>query len=430
MIEIISLILSIISTVGVIAVIILTLSREDSGADTEAVRREIRHEMQSFGAMIKDNQRDIGQMQSERFEDMSRVIADTGASIDRQLTAIRTETNARLERMRDATDRSLEKIRTDNTASLERLRRDNSEQLLEMRKTVDEKLQETLEARITKSFKLVNDRLEQVYKGLGEMQGLAQGVGDLKKVLTNVKTRGIMGEMQLGAILEQIMAPEQYAENIATVPGSKNVVEFAIKLPDRQGNTTWLPIDSKFPGDTYAVLVDAYESGDKAAVDAAAKQLRTRILAEAKDIHEKYVSPPATTDFAIMFLPFEGLYAEVVNRGLVEELQNTYRITVAGPSTMAAMLNSISMGFKTLAIEKRSSEVWQVLGAVKTEFTKFESVLTAAQNRINQANAELDKLVGVRTRAINRKLRTVEQLEEDKTDLLGIGDADYTDDLM
>ncbi|MGN0181258.1 MAG: DNA recombination protein RmuC, partial [Candidatus Ornithomonoglobus sp.] len=265
---------------------------------------------------------------------------------------------------------------------------------------------------------------------LGEMQGLAQGVGDLKKVLTNVKARGIMGEMQLGAILEQIMAPEQYAENIATVPGSKNVVEFAIRLPDRQGNTTWLPIDSKFPSDTYAALVDAYESGDKAAVDAAAKQLRTRILSEAKDIHEKYVSPPATTDFAIMFLPFEGLYAEVVNRGLVEELQNTYRITVAGPSTMAAMLNSISMGFKTLAIEKRSSEVWQVLGAVKTEFTKFESVLTAAQNRINQANAELDKLVGVRTRAINRRLRTVEQLEEDNTDLLGIGDADYTDDLM
>ncbi len=430
MIEIISLILSIISAVGVIAVIILALSREESGADAEAIRREIRHEMQSFGGMIKDNQRDIGQMQSERFDDMSRVIEDTRAAIDRQLTAIRTETDAKLERMRTATDRALEKIRTDNTASLERLRRDNSEQLVEIRKTVDEKLQETLEARITKSFKLVNDRLEQVYKGLGEMQGLAQGVGDLKKVLTNVKTRGIMGEMQLGAILEQIMAPEQYAVNIATVPGSKNIVEFAIKLPDKQGNTTWLPIDSKFPGDAYAALVDAYESGDKAAADTAAKQLRTRILSEAKDIHEKYVSPPATTDFAIMFLPFEGLYAEVVNRGLVEELQNTYRVTVAGPSTMAAMLNSISMGFKTLAIEKRSSEVWQVLGAVKTEFTKFESVLTAAQNRINQANAELDKLVGVRTRAINRKLRTVEQLEEDKTDILGTGDGDYSDDLF
>lgn len=430
MIEIISLILSIISAAGALAVIILLLSREDGGTGTEAVRREIRHELQSFGGMIKDNQRDIGEMQSERFDDMSRVIADTRASIDRQLAAIRTETNAKLERMRDAADRSFEKIRTDNITSLERLRRDNSEHLLEIRKTVDEKLQETLEARITKSFKLVNDRLEQVYKGLGEMQGLAKGVGDLKKVLTNVKTRGIMGEMQLGSILEQIMAPEQYAVNIATVPGSKNVVEFAIKLPDKQGNTTWLPIDSKFPGDTYAALVDAYESGDKAAADAAAKQLRTRILSEAKDIHEKYVSPPATTDFAIMFLPFEGLYAEVVNRGLVEELQNTYRITVAGPSTMAAMLNSISMGFRTLAIEKRSSEVWQVLGAVKTEFTKFESVLTAAQNRINQANAELDKLVGVRTRAINRRLRTVEQLEEDNTDIPGIGDADYTDDLF
>ncbi|MDD6763030.1 MAG: DNA recombination protein RmuC [Clostridiales bacterium] len=429
MTEIILLILSIISAAGIITSVIMMLSHRGGGADTEAVRREISHEMQGFAAMITDNQRSIGQMQAERLEDMNRTAADTRASVDRQLTAIRSEINGRLERMRDESDRALEKIRTDNVTSLERLRRDNSEQLSEMRKTVDEKLQETLEARITKSFQLVNDRLEQVYKGLGEMQGLARGVGDLKKVLTNVKARGIMGEIQLGAILEQIMAPEQYAENVATVPGSKNVVEFAVRLPDRQGNTTWLPIDSKFPGDTYAALTDAYESGDKAAADAAAKQLRTRILAEARDIHEKYVSPPHTTDFAIMFLPFEGLYAEVVNRGLMEELQNSYKITVAGPSTMAAMLNSISMGFKTLAIEKRSSEVWQILGAVKTEFGKFESVLTSAQNRINQANAELDKLVGVRTRAINRRLRTVEQPNEGSTGLL-VTDGGFEEELL
>lgn len=379
----ITLILSIISTIGVIAILISLFMRDEKGADSETIRREIRKEMhgemQWLGGMITENQKQIGEMQSARFADINRTLVETKQTVDRQLK--------------------------------------------EMQKTVDEKLQETLESRITKSFKLVNDRLEQVYKGLGEMQGLAQGVGDLKKVLTNVKSRGILGEMQLGSILEQILAPEQYETNIATVPGSKNVVEFAVKLPDKDGNITYLPIDSKFPGDTYATLVDAYESGDKTMIDAAARQLRSTVLAEARDIHSKYVSPPATTDFAIMFLPFEGLYAEVVNRGLLEELQRTYRITVAGPSTMAAMLNSISMGFKTLAIEKRSSEVWGILSAVKTEFVKFETVLTAAQNRINQANSELDKLVGARTRAINRKLRGVERLEND-TNILDFPEMD------
>lgn len=401
--EIASLILSIISVIGVIVLIMLMLQNKDN--NTDDTRHEIRSAMQSFGGMINDTQREIGDMQTERFTEIHRTISQMQTTLERQLSTSRHETTLQLESVRENTRKSIDA-----------LRKENNEQLQLIRETVDEKLRETLESRITKSFKLVNDRLEQVYKGLGEMQNLAQGVGDLKKVLSNVKTRGIMGEMQLGAILEQILAPEQYAENIATVPDSRNMVEFAIKLPDHDGNITYLPIDSKFPADTYTALLDAYESGDKAAADTAAKALRTRILAEAKSIHEKYVSPPSTTDFAIMFLPFEGLYAEAVNRGLVEELQNNYRIMIAGPSTMAAMLNSIRMGFKTLAIEKRSSEVWEVLGAVKTEFSKFEAILRSTQKRLNQANEELDKLVGTRTRAIVRKLDSVEQLENLLTD--------------
>lgn len=265
---------------------------------------------------------------------------------------------------------------------------------------------------MTQSFRLVNERLEQVYKGLGEMQTLAVGVGDLKKVLSNVKTRGILGEIQLGAILEEILSPEQYAANIATVPGSKNVVEYAVKLPGDDGAPVYLPIDSKFPGDAYVALQDAYDSGSAEAVQAAFQTLSARIKSFAKDIHDKYIEPPHTTEFGIMFLPFEGLYAEVVNRGLVEVLQRDYKVNIAGPSTMAALLNSLQMGFRTVAIQKRSSEVWAILGAVKTEFDKFGDILAATQNRLNQAGAELDKLVGVRTRAIQRKLRSVEKLDD------------------
>lgn len=382
----------IISAVSLLCVIILLFKKQTTADNSESVKQ--------LSAIVSQNQRDIGDMQAERFQ-----------NIEKRLDKMREDTNSALERMRIAYIQSLEKMQKENTAAIDKLRADNAEQLAEIRKTVDEKLQETLESRITKSFKLVSDRLEQVYKGLGEMQNLAQGVGDLKKVLTNVKSRGIMGEIQLGAILEQIMSPEQYDTNVITVPNTRNPVEYAIKLPDRDGNITYLPIDSKFPADTYSALLDAYDSGDKQTVDAAAKSLRLRILGEARDIRDKYVSPPYTTDFAILFLPFEGLYAEVVNRGLVEELQNTYHIMIAGPSTMAAMLNSIQMGFKTLAIEKRSTEVWEILGAVKTEFTKFGDVIAKTQERLNQANNELDKLVGVRTRAIIRKLRSVEKNE-------------------
>lgn len=305
---------------------------------------------------------------------------------------------------------SLENIRRSVDEKLESIRRENLRQLDEMRQTVDEKLQKTLEEKMNKSFSLVNERLEQVYKGLGEMQTLAVGVGDLKKVLSNVKTRGILGEIQLGAILSEILTKEQYEENIATKKGSKNVVEFAIKLPSDGAGTVYLPVDSKFPGDTYSALRDAVESCDKRRIESAQKALVQRIKGEAKDIHDKYIDPPNTTEFAIMFLPFEGLYSEVVNMGLVEVLQREYKVNIAGPSTMAALLNSLQMGFKTLAVQKRSAEVWKILGGVKTEFDKFNDVLVMTQQRLDQANKELDKLVGVRTRQIQRQLKDVESV--------------------
>lgn len=305
---------------------------------------------------------------------------------------------------------SLENIRRSVDEKLESIRRENLRQLDEMRQTVDEKLQKTLEEKMNKSFSLVNERLEQVYKGLGEMQTLAVGVGDLKKVLSNVKTRGILGEIQLGAILSEILSKEQYEENIATKKGSKNVVEFAIKLPADGAGTVYLPIDSKFPGDTYSALREAVESGDRQSIESAKKALVQRIKGEAKNIHDKYIDPPNTTEFAIMFLPFEGLYSEVVNMGLVEVLQREYKVNIAGPSTMAALLNSLQMGFKTLAVQKRSAEVWKILGGVKTEFDKFNDVLVMTQQRLDQANKELDKLVGVRTRQIQRQLKDVESV--------------------
>lgn len=307
---------------------------------------------------------------------------------------------------------AMETIRKSVQEGMHELRAENSRQLEQMRGTVDEKLQKTLDERISQSFKMVNERLEQVYKGLGEMQSLASGVGDLKKVLSNVKTRGVLGEIQLGAILEEILSPDQYIANAVTKPGSKNFVEFAVKMPGNGEETVLLPVDAKFPADAYSQLMDAYDSGDPALIEATGKTLETRIRQFAKDIRDKYIDPPHTTDFGIMFLPFEGLYAEVVRRGMVEPLQRDYHVNVAGPTTMAALLNSLQMGFRTLAIQKRSGEVWKVLGAVKTEFDKFGDVITAAQSRLEQANAELDKLVGVRTRQIQRKLSAVATLSD------------------
>lgn len=305
-------------------------------------------------------------------------------------------------------EQKLENIRRSVESRLNYIQEDNNRKLEEMRKTVDKRLQQSIEEKMNRSFSLVSERLEQVYKGLGEMQNLANGVGDLKKVLTNVKTRGTLGEYQLSAILSEILSPEQYEENVATKKGSRNVVEFAVKLPSDDDKFIYLPIDSKFPGDTYSALRDAIDEGDKVKIDLAAKALIATIKSEAKDIHDKYIDPPYTTEFAIMFLPFEGLYSEVVNRGLVEILQRDYKVNIAGPSTMAALLNSLQMGFKTLAVQKRSAEVWEILGAVKQEFDKFGDVLAATQQRLDQANKELDKLVGVRTRQIQRKLKDVQ----------------------
>lgn len=328
------------------------------------------------------------------------------------------ELNSQLTTRNDTLQKTVNDMLVQIEKRMHDMQEDNNKKLEQMRATVDEKLQKTLEDRISQSFKLVSERLEQVYKGLGEMQTLATGVGDLKKVLSNVKTRGILGEIQLGAILEQILSPEQYETEIATIPNSTNVVEFAVKLPGDDNGFIYLPIDSKFPGDKYATLVDAYDSGDQIAIETAAKDLERSIKLFAKDIRDKYIEVPYTTDFGIMFLPFEGLYAEIVRRGLIEELQEKYKIVIAGPTTMAALLNSLQMGFKTLAIQKRSSEVWQVLGAVKTEFDNFASVLDETRKRLEQANNSLDKLVGVRTRQIQRKLRSVTSLADEETRLL------------
>lgn len=309
-------------------------------------------------------------------------------------------------------EQKLENIRSTVEKKLTYMQEDNNKQLENIRTTVDEKLQNTLENKLNKSFETVSKQLQQVYKGLGEMQNLAVGVGDLKKVLSNVKTRGILGEIQLSAILKEILSPEQYEENVATKKGSRNVVEFAIKLPADDDSFVYLPIDSKFPGDTYAKLVDAMNSGNKEEIEVCSKNLLRTIKSEAKDIHDKYISTPNTTEFAIMFLPFEGLYAEVVNRGMVEVLQREYKVNVAGPSTMGALLNSLQLGFKTLAVQKRSAEVWQILNDVKREFDTFADVLEKTQARLNQANTELDKLVGVRTRKIQSQLSKVQKLEE------------------
>ena len=333
--------------------------------------------------------------------------------------------------MSEANARRLGEMRATLEAQLTQLQQTNATKLDEMRATVDEKLHATLQARLGESFKQVADRLEQVHKGLGEMQTLATGVGDLKHLLTNVKTRGMFGEAQLEALLEQVLVPDQYAAQIATRPGSKHVVDFAIKLPGKSDtlDCLWLPIDAKFPNEDYERLLDAQQRADKADADAAAKGLEARIRLEAKSIADKYIAPPHTTDFAILFLPTEGLYAEVLRRpGLMESLQRDHRITLAGPTTLLAMLGSLQMGFRTLALEKRSSEVWQVLGAVKTEFEKFGSVLAKVKSQTETVLNTLNS-AETRSRAMGRALRQVEALPEPQAQALLPTDtyADPTD---
>ncbi|WP_345811199.1 DNA recombination protein RmuC [Paraburkholderia sp. PREW-6R] len=332
-----------------------------------------------------------------------------------------------LGQLTEANDRRFAEVRATIEQRLKDIEANNSTKLEEMRRTVDEKLHATLEQRLGESFKLVSDRLEQVHRGLGEMQTLAAGVGDLKKVLTNVKTRGTWGEVQLEALLEQILTADQYAKNVATVPKSAERVEFAIRLPGRaeQGSAAtpvWLPVDAKFPREDYERLIDAQERADPVAVEEASRALEARIRAEARTIAEKYVSPPHTTDFALLFLPTEGLYAEVLRRpGLTDLLQRDYRVTIAGPTTLTALLNSLQMGFRTLAIEKRSSEVWQVLGAVKTEFGKFGDVLAKTKAQLETVTRSIEA-AETRTRVMNRRLRDVEALPGDEASGL-LGDA-------
>ncbi len=335
----------------------------------------------------------------ESRRETAQTLAQSYASINQALADDELATEQRLEYLRNTMENRLIAIQGDNNRQLER-----------MRQVVDEKLQTSLDEKLTRSFDSVRQSLQEVYKGIGEMQNLAAGVGDLKKVLSNVKSRGILGEIQLGSILEQILAPSQYEKNVATVPGSSERVEFAVKMPGDGESCVLLPIDAKFPGDSYSHLLEAYESADPERIAARRRILVSQLKKEAKDIQTKYVQSPYTTEFAVMFLPFEGLYAEAVNMGVMEELQRSCHVMIAGPSTMSALLNSLQMGFKTLAIQQNAGEVWRVLGSVRSEFDKFAEVLDSTQKQLDQANKNLDKLVGTRTRAIQRTLKDVQRL--------------------
>ena len=393
--QILLLVILVIAIVLAILVVLLwsKLNRIEQHSPQDALRRELEQQLfglkQDVGAGIQS----LGSSNVQAIAQLSELLKD----------------NQRM--AMEAQRQQLEQLEKSMRTKQENMLFILKEQLEEIRGTVDEKLQTTLEKRISESFKTVSSQLEQVYKGLGEMQSLANDVGGLKKIMSGVKTRGNLGEYQLAAILAEILAPEQYATNVATVPKSSERVEFAVKLPHEDG-TVYLPIDSKFPAETYAQLRDAQESGDRRAVEAAYKNLEAVIKSEAKDIRTKYVAVPYTTNFAIMFLPAEGLYAEVVSRGMVELLQRDYQVNVAGPSTMAALLNSLQMGFKTLAIQQKSNYAWEVLGAVKTEFGKFEESLTKMQRYLDSTSKELDNLITTRSNQMSKRLRDVERLDD------------------
>ena len=359
------------------------------------------------------------QRQQERREDETEQLQ----LLANMLMNSQKENNAALIHMQkennSVIERRLAQVSGDMAKELQRLAENHSKETELVRNAVGEKLDTTLNQRLSQSFNIVNERLEQVYKGLGEMQNLAAGVGDLKKVLSNVKTRGIVGEVQLAALLQETMTQAQYKENIATVPGSRDRVEFALVLPGTGEEPVYLPIDAKFPGDLYSKLVEAYEDGNKENIELRKKELAGRIREEAKSIAQKYVSPPSTTDFAVLFLPFEGLYAEVINLGLVEELNQKFKVTVAGPSTMLALINSLQLGFRTLAIQQQSREVWRVLDNVRTEFSKFADSLDKAKTKMDQAGKELDSLIGTRTRQMQRQLDEVGKLNLGQEDELG-----------
>jgi len=387
------------------------LKKREAGGEAAALAERLDRMTAGFGEAVGKSGLDLQGR-------LGKDVGDLKGSIGRDLAEGRRETAEVLGRVTQTLEQRFEKLLTANEQRMKELQDENRRQLDQMRATVDEKLQKTLETRLGESFKLVSERLEAVHKGLGEMNELAGGVGDLKKIFSNVKTRGTWGEIQLGNLLDQVLTPEQYARNVATRPDSRDVVEYAIKLPGRdgpQGRTVWLPIDAKFPVEDYQRLLEAQDRADPAAVEAAGKALELRVKGCAKDIHDKYLNPPETTDFAIMYLPAEGLFAEVLRRPeLSEKVQREYRVTVAGPTTLAALLNSLQMGFRTLAIERRSSEVWKVLGAVKTEFGKFGEILTRVGKQLDAARNTIDTASG-KTRTIELRLRAVQELPSEET---------------
>lgn len=397
------------------------------GTLTQTQQTQFENLLEALGRMAEANHASAGKLREEVRTTIGGLNDSVLQAIGQLSTLQKGQLDgfaAQLARLTESNETKLEALRGAVERKLEHIRDDNAKQLEQMRATVDEKLQGALEQRLGESFRLVSERLEQVHQGLGEMQSLANGVGDLKRVLSNVKVRGTWGEVQLAALLEHVLAPDQYATNVATREGSSERVEFAIKLPGRSdvgGEVVWLPIDAKFPQEDYLLLCDAQERGDLAGVEAAGKRLEQRIRACAKDLCDKYLNPPATTDFGIMFLPTEGLYAEVIRRtGLIEWVHRECRVVIAGPTTLAALLNSLQMGFRTLAIEKRSGEVWTVLGAVKTEFGKFGGVLDKVKKKLQEASNVVDA-AHVRTRAMGRKLRSVEEMPVPEAEVLLLG---------
>lgn len=379
--------------------ILLIAKMEEVLSNINSVERTVREE-------FRQNREETQRMAKDNRDELKSSLKDFADSFDKSVAAFNILQREKFSLMED---------------KQEKLIAGTEKKLDEMRATVDEKLQKTLNERLGQSFELVGKQLESVQKGLGEMQSIAQDVGGLKRVLSNVKMRGGIGEVQLAMLLEQILAPDQYEANVRTKSDSPDRVEFAIKLPgrDENGNTVWLPVDAKFPRDVYEHLQDAYDAADPVLIETAQKTLESAIRKMARDIHDKYIDPPNTTDFGIMFLPFEGIYAEVVRKAsLLEELQRTSKIVVTGPTTLAAILNSLQMGFRTLAIQKRSSEVWKILGAVKKEFENFSGLLSKAQNNIQTGLNQLDDVMGKRTRAIERKLRNVEIISEPETRLI------------
>ena len=408
----------------IIAIIAIFANRKKSD-DSKEFLREFNAIRQELSSNFKDTREELSNTLGAKITDSSNIQ-------QLQLTNLTTINETKLENNRKSMEEKLENIRKTVEDRLLVLQKDNNDKLEKMRITVDEKLQGTLEKRLGESFKIVNDRLESVYKGLGEMQTLAQGVGDLKKVFTNVKSRGYWGEIQLGNILEQFLTKEQYECNVKTKPKSNDLVEFAIKLPGRNDNEfVWLPVDSKFPIEDYSRLVEAEELGDVDLVNESKKKLENSIKSFAKDISDKYIESPYTTDFGIMFLPTESLYCEVLkNTALCETVSQKYRIVISGPTTFVALLNSLQMGFRTLAIEKRTSEVWQLLGAVKTEFTKFGDILDKTTKKLNEISSTME-LASKKTRTIERKLKKVEALPMPDEDDFYLDDtSDIPDTIM